>query len=64
VETALQSFFDGRLLGEDLLLARLGQIVFAVDGVENYRISAPAADLSVEPHQLPVLGSLSVEEMA
>ncbi len=60
VEQALQAWFDGRLLGQDILLVRLGALIFSVDGVANYRIAVPAADLSVAADELPQLGNLSV----
>ena len=63
VEEALEGWFDGKLLGQDVLLARLGSLIYGCDGVENYAVSAPAADLAVDPGELPVLGTLSVEEM-
>jgi uncharacterized phage protein gp47/JayE len=63
VAAALENFFDGTLLGKDLLLARLGQVVYQVDGVENYKFYAPVDDLAVEKGRLPVLGTLAVEEM-
>ena len=63
VEETLESWFDGKLLGQDVLLARLGSLIYGCDGVENYAVSAPAADLAVDAGQLPVLGTLSVEEM-
>ena len=63
VEEALEGWFDGKLLGQDVLLARLGSLIYGCDGVENYVISAPAADLAVDADELPVLGTLSVEEM-
>lgn len=64
VEQALRSWFSGRRLGEHVLRAKLGSIIFAVDGVENYTLSAPVADLTVEKDQLPVLGTVTVEAMA
>ena len=64
VSAALETFFDGTLLGRDLLLARLGQVVYQVDGVENYRFYAPSADQKIKAGELPLLGTLSVEEMA
>ena len=64
VSDALETFFDGTLLGKDLLLARLGQVVYQVEGVENYKFYAPSQDLEVGSGELPVLGNLSVEGMA
>ena len=63
VEQALGSWFNGGLLGQDVLRAKLGAVIFGVDGVENYDLTAPAADVAVEQDELPRLGSLSVTEM-
>jgi len=64
VEQELRGWFSGRRLGENVLRAKLGSIIFAVDGVENYALNAPTADLTVEKDQLPVLGKVTVEAMA
>ena len=63
VEEAVQSWFDGRLLGQNILLAQLGGLIYGVDGVENYRITAPAQDVMVDHDVLPRLESLSVTVM-
>lgn len=63
VEQAVRNWFSGQRLGENVLRARLGSVVFAVDGVENYVLSEPAADLAMEKDQLPVLGLVTVEAM-
>lgn len=64
VKNALNGYFTGELLGQDVLLVKLGSIVYNCEGVENYRILSPQADAAVEKTQLPVLENLSVEEMA
>ena len=61
VERAVREWFTGRLLGQDILRAKLGSLIYDCDGVENYAISAPAADLRVDSDVLPVLGTLRVE---
>lgn len=63
VEQTVRSWFDGRQLGQNILRAKLGQLVFGVDGVENYVLTAPAADVTVEHDILPRLKSLSVTQM-
>lgn len=63
VKQVLQDWFSGQRLGEDVLRARLGNLVFDVDGVENYVLKEPATDRSMERTQLPVLGTVTVEEM-
>jgi len=62
VKTRIQTWFDGRLLGQNILRARLGALIYAVDGVKNYAITAPAADVAVSSRELPRLGSLKVTE--
>ena len=64
VKNALNGWFDGSRLGKNVLKAQLGSVVFSVDGVENYSVSVPSADVSMAVDELPVLGTLNVEEMA
>lgn len=61
VEGAIRGWFTGELLGQRVLRARLGEIIYHCDGVANYAITAPAADVEAEADQLPVLGALRVE---
>ena len=58
----LNEYFTGALLGSGVLTAKLGALVFAADGVENLRITAPAEDLSASNGVLPVLGTLTITE--
>ncbi len=63
VEQVIRSWFDGRLLGQSILRAKLGALVFAVDGVKNYVIDAPAADVAVESDVLPQLSKITISEL-
>lgn len=63
VEMAVTGLFGGKLLGKSLLLAQLGKVIYAVDGVENYRILTPEGDVAGDTTALPVLGTLTVTEM-
>lgn len=63
VESAIRAFFTGRLLGKAVKRAELGNIIFGVEGVENYTVNAPAADVAASPQILPTLGTLSVSEV-
>jgi uncharacterized phage protein gp47/JayE len=63
VEQSVTTFFTGHLLGKAVLLAELGNRLYALEGVENYRFSAPTADLAADATVLPVLGTLTVTEM-
>lgn len=64
VAAAIRAYFTGERLGEDVLLAKLGNVIYAVPGVRNYAIALPAADMSVNPDALPVLSGVMVTEMA
>ena len=44
-------------------LPELGDLLYHVEGVENYRLLAPAADLAAEDGTLPMLGRVTVTEM-
>jgi len=63
VEEAVESWFDGTLLGKGVTRARLGAVIFGVEGVENYELLVPAADVSAQTGVLPVLGSVTVAEL-
>lgn len=62
-EAALRAFFSGHLLGKAVLLAELGALVYGVEGVKNYRFTAPAQDLEASDSVLPVLGELTITNM-
>lgn len=64
VKLALNEWFCGQRLGQNVLRAKLGSLIYAVDGVENYTLVEPAQDIAVEKGQLPVLKSVTVEAMA
>lgn len=63
VEQELINFFGGRLLAQPVRLAELGNRVYSVAGVVNYRFSAPVEDLVPDGIVLPMLGTLHVTEM-
>ena len=63
VKEAIRTWFDGSRLGQDILLAKLGQLIYSVPGVENYIVVSPAADVEVTDRQLPTVETLSVEEL-
>lgn len=63
VEAVIRSFFSGHLLGKGILLAQLGSLVYGVEGVKNYRFSAPTQDLAASDSVLPVLGALTLTNM-
>lgn len=60
---AVAGFFGGRLLGRAVLLAELGNRLYELEGVANYRFQAPEADIPADSTVLPVLGTLEVTEL-
>ena len=64
VKDTLQAWFSGERLGKDVLLAQLGELIYHCEGVANYSIVSPAADVALDPDQLPVLTSITVEGMS
>lgn len=63
VEQALAAFFNGRLLGKGVRVAELSSIIFRLEGVQNVKLSGPAADISPRQGVLPKAGSVSITEM-
>ena len=63
VTEAIRDYFDGKLLGCDILRAKLGSIIYGVEGVRNYSISLPTNDVVVSEDELPVLGAFTVEQL-
>ena len=64
VEQALAEWFSGQRLGQNVLRVKLGSLIYGTQGVDNYVLTEPAADLSMDKGQLPVLGTVAVEAMA
>lgn len=62
-QQAVRALFDGSLLGCSVYRARIGNVLYTVPGVENYRLLSPAEDVAVGPGELPVLGQLQIVQM-
>ena len=61
-DAALRAAFTGALLGEGVTLAFLGDLLYHLESVANYRFTQPAADVAASPTQLPVLGTVTFSE--
>ena len=59
-ENAMRGAFTGELLGKGITLARLGDLLYHLEGVENYRFLSPVADIPPSDTVLPMLGSLTI----
>jgi uncharacterized phage protein gp47/JayE len=60
VEAVLKDWFNGERLGENILRVKLGALIYGVDGVANYVLTAPAQDVDVQATELPRLGVLTI----
>ena len=63
VKLTLERYFTGERLGEDVYLAKLGMVVYAVEGVKNYKFDLPLSDILVGETELPILMIPLVSEM-
>lgn len=61
-DAALRAAFTGALLGKEVTLAYLGNLLYSLESVQNYRFTAPAADLPASATVLPCLGTVSITE--
>lgn len=62
-KAALQAAFTGVMLGKSVTLAYLGNLLFDLDSVQNYRFTSPSADLAGSPTVLPRLGTVTISEL-
>ena len=62
-DAALRGAFTGALLGKGVTLAYLGNLLYSLDSVQNYRFTAPAADIAANPTILPTLGTVTIQEL-
>ena len=63
VERALGAYFTGERLGEGVLCAQLGAIIYGVEGVTNCHLLAPTTDMAGNLTRLPVLGTVVLSEI-
>lgn len=63
VNRAIAKLFSGGMLGRNVLIAEIGNKIYNIDGVKNYQITLPAADVEIASDELPVLGTLSLSPM-
>ncbi len=62
-DAALRAAFTGALLGKEVTLAFLGNLLYDLDSVQNYHFTSPSADILANPTVLPYLGNVSITQM-
>ncbi len=60
VESVINEYFNGSLLGKGVPASKLAALAFGVEGVENSMLISPTADLEAEEDVLPVLGNVNI----
>lgn len=63
VKARIAQQFTGENLGKHVRVVQLGNVIFSCDGVENYQILSPNADVVVEKNQIAVLEDIKVGMM-
>lgn len=61
-EAALRGCFGGERMGKNVHAARLIAALCGVDGVENVKLTSPAADVSVAATGVAIVGTLTLTE--
>lgn len=61
-DAALRGAFTGGLLGKEVTLAFLGNLLYSLDSIQNYRFFSPTTDLAASPTVLPSLGTVTISE--
>ena len=59
-DAALRAAFTGVLLGREVTLAFLGNLLYRLDSVRNYTFVSPSSDIPASPTVLPCLGTVSI----
>ncbi len=62
-EDALRGFLEALPLGSSLLAARIGEVLFHVEGVANYALESPAEDTLLSADVKLIPGTISVQSM-
>ena len=61
-DAALRAAFTGAMLGREVTLAFLGNLLYELESVQNYRFTRPSADMAASPTVLPCLGSVTISD--
>ena len=63
VNRAIANLFTGVMLGRNVLTAEIGNMIYNIEGVKNYKITLPTDDVEIDSDELPVLGTLTLTPM-
>ena len=62
-DAVLRETFTGVMLGKEVTLAFLGNLLYDLDSVQNYRFTSPSADIPASPTVLPCLGTVTISQL-
>ena len=64
VRSRIQSYFCGERLGKRVKRVDIYELIHSTEGVANYTLSLPTADVPIDADMLPKLGTLRVSKGA
>lgn len=62
-EAALRAAFNGTLLGKAVTLAFLGNLLYDLESIQNYKFTSPTGDIAVAATVLPRLGTVTISKL-
>lgn len=63
VKESLNEYFSKAPLGQSVLRAKIGSLIYGSEGVENYELLQPAEDVFLSHTALPILSSMVIGQM-
>ncbi len=63
VKESLNEYFSKAPLGQSVLRAKIGSLIYGSEGVENYELLQPAEDVFLSDTALPILSSMVIGQM-
>ena len=63
VKTAISNYINSLEIGEDVLIAKIIDVVMEVEGVENCRVNIPTSDVSIDDDKIAKSANIIVNEM-
>lgn len=59
----ITQYVNSLRVGENMISAKLGNMLYSIDGVENYKVMTPAEDTSISGTSKLKIGTLTVSDV-
>lgn len=63
IKVVIARYISSLKVGEPLLLAGLGHLLYSTQGVANYRFTLPANDVAIQPGQIITCGTIAINRL-